>query len=122
MNQTYKFLQTQGMTHVYANAERLSDQILINQSHFSPKGSNVEVYKDSFTKRDEITVENTCDPCKPIKKLVSATVSFSGELSTAAEKLKLLDDLKQVILQSANQLAGFPPNQSTAFTLTETGA
>lgn len=117
MNRIYKFLQMQGMTHVYANAERLQDQILINQSHFSPKGSGVEVYKDSFTKRDEITTANSCDPCNPIKKLVSATVTFSGELSTSAEKLALLDDLKQVILQSTNQLSGFPPNQSTTFTL-----
>lgn len=122
MNRIYKFLQLQGMTHVYANAARLSDQVLINQSHFSPKGSNVEVYKDSFTKRDEIIVENTCEPCKPIKKLVGATVSFTGELSTTAEKLALLDDLKQIILQSTNQLAGFPPNQSTTFNLAETGA
>lgn len=119
MNRIYKFLQMQGMTHVYANAERLQDQILINQSHFSPKGSGVVIYKDSFSKRNEFNVDNPCDPCKPIKKLVGASVSFTGELSTAAEKLAMLDDLKKVILQSANQLAGFPPNQSTTFTLVD---
>lgn len=121
MNRIFNFLQMQGMTFVYANAARLSEQVLVNQSHFSPKGNkDVVIYKDSFTKRAEISVANDCEPCKPIKKLVSASVSFSGELTTKAEKLALLDDLKQIVLQSNSQLNGFPPNQNTVYTLTET--
>lgn len=110
MSKTYQYLATQGNSVVFANATDLKDQVRKSQSSFIPKGLSDAVYKDLFTLTREYFVDNSVQGQPPIKKVVLVKVEIQGTIDTKAVKLAMLDEAKEVILESPKQLDGFPPN------------
>lgn len=110
MLKTYQYLATQGNSVVFANVIDLKDQVRKSQSSFIPKGLTEAVYKDLFTLTREYYVDNSVQGQPPIKKVVLVKVEIQGTIDTKAVKLAMLDEAKEVILESQKQMDGFPPN------------
>ncbi|UHR49756.1 MAG: hypothetical protein [Hangzhou levivirus 2] len=128
MSKTYKFMTTSGSGLVFANVQKPTDVIRFSGSSVNVPGTvngrRVQAVKNTITMNEQVAVlpEGCTDTCSALIATLSASVSFSGPVSTKDQLTSAWANLKQAVdeaIATDNILLGFKPAATRTFVLGE---